>query len=77
VLITWLASIAARLAGIVRPRYLVYQTRAEGLAGEVPVYAEVFYRRPSAEKAVRAVNEQGRVVTRRHAVMVTLPLDKR
>jgi hypothetical protein len=77
VLITWLVTIAARLTGIVRPRYLVYQTRAEGLADEVPVYADVFYRRASAEKAVRAANEQTHVVTRRYAVLVTLPLDKR
>ena len=76
-LITWLAMVAARLTGSVRPRYLVYQTRAEGLAEEVPVYAEVFYRRASAEKAVKAANEQTRVVTRRCAVMVILPLDKR
>lgn len=76
-LLAWLVSIAARLADIVRPRYLVYQTRAEGLADDVPVYAELFYRRASAEKAVRAANERTRVVTRRDAVMVTLPLDKR
>ena len=76
-LITWLASIAARFVDSVRPRYLVYQTRAEGLADEVPVYAEVFYRRASAEKAVSAANERTRVVNRRYAVMVTLPLDKR
>lgn len=73
---TWLASVASRAREIVGPRYLVYQTRAEGLADEVPVYAEVFYRRANAEKMVRAMNEQTRVVTRRRAVMVTLPLDK-
>jgi hypothetical protein len=77
VLFTWLTSVAVRLTDIVRPRYLVYQTRAEGLADEEPVYAEVFYRRASAEKAQKAANERMRVVTRRYAVMVTLPLDKR
>ena len=76
-LVTWVLSIADRVTGIVRPRYLVYQTRAEGLADQVPVYAEVFYRRASAEKAQKAANEQARVVTRCNAVMVALPLDKR
>jgi hypothetical protein len=77
VLLAWLASVAARLADIVRPRYLVYQTHAEGLADEEPVYAEVFYRRASAEKAQKAANERRRVAARHYAVMVTLPLDKR
>jgi hypothetical protein len=74
-----------KLSGKIKPRYLVLQTKATGLSNtEVVVYADVFYRRSQAEKAVKAANDRlgikirnVTIGSRRGAQLVTLPTDSR
>jgi hypothetical protein len=74
-----LLTLGVKLAGPFRPRYLVIQTKAAASFGpDQVIYAQVFYRRSSAEKAAKAANERVRTFgPRRYAGIAKLPLDRR
>lgn len=74
-----------KLGGKVKPRYLVFQYEMRG-AMNTPtlVYADVFYRRSDAAKAVKSANDRlfkiGRsysIGKRRPADIIKLPIDAR
>jgi hypothetical protein len=74
-----------KLGGFFKPKYLMLQIEVRGLANTPTiVYAEPFYSRSRAEKAVRAADDRIRVKIgnrtlgpRRGALLVTLPIDAR
>jgi hypothetical protein len=74
-----------KLSGFLKPRYLVLQVEVRGLANTPTiVYAQLFYSRSHAEKAVKAADDRIRIKignrtigSRRAALLATLPIDDR
>jgi hypothetical protein len=72
-----------RFKRLFRPRWLVYQTKANKASREVLIYAEVFWRKSKAEKAQTARNKDVASVgkytwgARRWALLIDLATGER